>query len=82
MMRTQIELTEEQSALIKQAAAERHITVAEMIRQGLDFFLQRGVANTHDSQIQRAIAVAGRFRSGKTDVSTRHDDHLAEAYRP
>jgi predicted DNA-binding protein len=29
---------------------------------------------------RRAISVAGRFRSGISDISLKHDDHLAEIY--
>jgi hypothetical protein len=29
---------------------------------------------------KRAIAAAGRFRSGVTDLSTHHDEYLAEAF--
>ena len=31
--------------------------------------------------LQRAIDASGRFRSGTADGSTKHDDHLTEAYR-
>jgi hypothetical protein len=33
-----------------------------------------------EKRLKRAIAAAGRFRSGGTDLSKRHDDYLAEAY--
>jgi predicted enzyme related to lactoylglutathione lyase len=31
-------------------------------------------------RMRRAIALSGRFRSGKTDISTNHDEYLAEAF--
>ena len=36
MVRTQIQLTEEQARLVKQIAAERRVSMAEVIREGLD----------------------------------------------
>lgn len=33
---------------------------------------------SHARQVERALAVLGRHRSGLHDVATRHDDYLAE----
>ena len=81
MVRTQIQLTEQQAGLIRQVAAARHISMAEAIRQGIDQFLQHAVALDRDERVRRALAVAGRFRSGHSDTSASHDEALAEAYR-
>ena len=81
MIRTQIQLTDMQATLIKQAAAERHVSMAEVIRQVVDHFLRQCVAVKSSERVERAIAVAGRFHSGSSDGSVRHDDHLAEAFR-
>ena len=35
---------------------------------------------TRAERVSRAIALSGRFRSGKTDISVNHDKHLAEAF--
>jgi hypothetical protein len=40
MIRTQIQLTEEQARRLKAMAAERGTSVAELIRQGVDDLLQ------------------------------------------
>ena len=82
MVRTQIQLTEEQARLVKQIAAERHVSMAEVIREGLDRML-RSSANAvpHEDRVRRAIEVAGRYRSGAADGSTEHDRHLSEALR-
>jgi len=80
MVRTQVQLSEEQYALIKQIAAEQQVSMAEVIRQGVDHFLRHRVAVGREERITRAIEAAGRFGSGRPDVSARHDDHLAEAY--
>ena len=82
MIRTQIQLTEEQASRVKQIAAERHVSMAEVIREGLDQSLRSSAnAVSHEDRIRRAIEAAGRYRSGAADGSTEHDRHLAEAFR-
>ncbi|MEE9167002.1 MAG: ribbon-helix-helix protein, CopG family [Candidatus Neomarinimicrobiota bacterium] len=80
MIRTQIQLTDEQATTLKRLAAERHESVAELIRRGVEILLRSISSVGPDERRRRAIAVAGRFRSGRTDLSTQHDRHLAEAY--
>jgi predicted DNA-binding protein len=80
MIRTQIRLTDEQAWRLKALAAERSTSVAELIRQGVDDLLQRAAGPDMEEIRRRAIAVAGRFRSGRSDISTNHDEYLAEAY--
>ncbi len=82
MVRTQIQLTERQAALIRQVAAERHTSMAAAIRQGIDQFLQSEVTIDRQERVRRAMAASGRFRSGHTDTSVAHDEALAEAFRP
>jgi hypothetical protein len=81
MVRTQIQLTERQAALIRQVAAERNTSMAEAIRQGIDHFLQCVVTVDREERVRRAAAVSGRFRSGHQDTSEAHDEALAEAFR-
>ena len=38
-------------------------------------------AATDDERIERAISVAGQFRSGSGDGAAQHDLYLQEAYR-
>jgi len=80
MLRTQIQLTEDQSFLLKSLAAQRNISVSELIRQGIDFYLRSQKSLTLEERRANAVAAAGRYRSGKSDLSNRHDEHLAEAY--
>jgi hypothetical protein len=80
MVRTQIQLTEEQAAKLKKMAADRHVSLAELIRQGVEIVLRSGAVSEEEKR-ERAVAAAGRFRSGEHDVSSRHDEYLAEAYR-
>jgi len=80
MQRTQIQLTEEQSQALKELAAERRTSVAELIRQATEDLLRQSTTLSRAEMKRRALAAAGRFRSGQKDLSTRHDDHLAEIY--
>ena len=81
MIRTQVQLTEEQSISLKRLSAEKGKPVAELIRQGIDIVLQSADMVSREEQRKRAISVAGRFQSGVSDLSSKHDKHLAEAFK-
>lgn len=80
MIRTQIQLTEEQSRALKSLAAQRGVSVAELIRQSVDSFIRASVGLDEQERRRRAIGAVGKFRSGQADVAIHHDDYLAEAY--
>ena len=80
MVRTQIQLTEEQAKALKKLASSRHLSIAELIRQGVDAVLRSNVIVDAEEKRKRAIAIAGRFSSGKRDISKEHDKYLAEAF--
>ena len=83
MVRTQIQLTEEESAALKAAASRSGLSVAELIRQSVDRFLaEAGREGPQAAGRLAALQVVGRFRSGLSDVSARFDDYLDEAYLP
>ena len=80
MVRTQIQLTEEQSRTLKMLAAQRGESVAELIRQSVDNLTRSTSGIGLEERRRRAIAAAGQFHSGHTDLSVEHDRHLAEVY--
>ncbi len=80
MIRTQIQLTEEQVERLKKVAAKRHLSVAKLIRQAVDALIRSDVAIEDDERRRRAIAAAGQFRLGASDLSTAHDKYLSESY--
>ncbi len=80
MVRTQIQLTEEQANSLKRLANKLHISLAELVRQGVDTILRSSGETTGEERKRRAIAAAGRFRSGRQDLSTKHDMYLAKAF--
>jgi len=77
MVRTQIQLTESQARELKRLAAARGVSMAELIRQGVDAVLRSKPFPNAEDQRNKALALAGKFRSGKSDISKRHDDYLA-----
>lgn len=80
MVRTQIQLTEEQARRLKRAAAERGVSLAEIIRHAVDEELRRTSGPDREEIKRRALAIAGMFDSGTPDLVEKHDDYLAEAY--
>jgi len=80
MIRTQVQLTEAHMRLLKRLAAERGVSVAELIRQSVDLFARNAGVVDDQEQRRRALAIAGRFRSGQKDLAAEHDRYLDEAY--
>lgn len=78
MVRTQVQLDEAQHRALKEAAAERGVSVAALIRQGIELVLGE---SERKERIRRAMAVAGTGHSGLTDVAEEHDKYLAEDTR-
>ena len=80
MIRTQIQLTEAQVGKIKKAAIDQGISVAEVIRRAVENMVQSSAKMTIQERARRAAEIAGKFRSGKRNISGKHDKYLAEAY--
>lgn len=81
MVRTQIQLTEEQARTLKRLALSRHLSVAELIRQAVDSLIKSGTAIDIEERRKRALDIVGRFSSGKRDISREHDKYLSEAFK-
>lgn len=85
MVRTQIQLTEDQHRRLRRWAAERHMSMAEAIRRLVtDRLAAEGAGPTRAALVREAMAVAGAYRdpAGVTGVAKHHDAHLARAFRP
>ncbi len=77
MIRTQIQLTEEQAQALRRLAAERGVSIAELVRQAVD----RVLADRPEAALRaRLVASLGGFHSGRSDISEEHDRYLAEAF--
>ena len=79
MIRTQIQLTEEQARSLKRLAAARGRSMADLIREGVDLMLRSDRAEDRRERMSRASRAFGKFRSGKSDLSRKHDEYFAEA---
>jgi hypothetical protein len=77
MVRTQIQLTETQARRLKKIAMDTGASVAEVIRRAVDNMLQRIPKESSEERIRRALEIVGKFRSGRRDVSQKHDGYLA-----
>jgi len=78
MVRTQIQLTEEQARRVRKMAGELGISGAELIRRTLDEVLAKSPQDQR--RRMRALGIVGIARSGTGDLSSRHDDYLREVY--
>jgi len=81
MVRTQVQLTEDQARRIKAVARKKRVSQAEVIRGFVDRMLPLEEMPDDAEVRRRAIEAAGRIRSGKGDLASRHDEYSAEAYR-
>jgi hypothetical protein len=81
MIRTQIQLTEEQQEMLRGLSMETGRSMAELIREGIDRLGASNLRADRGERIERAVRLAGRFSSGRPDVSAEHDRHLAEAFK-
>lgn len=81
MVRTQIQLTEQQVRRLRAQAREHGVSLAEVIRR----CVEKGLAEEAPglgARYDRAARVVGRFSdvSGAHDISAEHDGYLDEAY--
>ena len=82
MVRTQIQLTEDQFAALRERAVAEGRSMADLVRTGVDSILRGGAGRAdREERRRRALAVIGRYRSAPRDLSRRHDDYLAKAFR-
>lgn len=79
MIRTQIQLTEEQSEGLRRLAAEAGVSMAELVRQAVDRLLRSGGAPDRREIVRRSLAAIGSFSSGDPDIAVDHDRHFVES---
>ena len=82
MVRTQVQLTAQQSIKLKELAVEYEVSTAELIRRAVDQFLSVADSAPISDEEQRRMALefAGKYPSGVTDLSENHDLYLTEIY--
>ena len=84
MVRTQIQLTENQHKSLKRWANRLGISLSEAVRRCVDDRLAKErIAVGRADRVREALAVVGKYADpdGRSCVAIDHDDHLDEAYR-
>ena len=78
VIRTQIQLTEEQMERLRRVSKARGVSIAAVIREAVDRSLD---VDDRKRRWELAMSVVGTGRDieGATDVSERHDEYYADA---
>ena len=79
MIRTQIQLTEEQAKALKKIASRQGKSVAELIRISVDEWIRSSSLIDPEEQRRKAIAAAGKLSGGPADLSAKHDQYFTES---
>jgi hypothetical protein len=79
MVRTQIQLTEEQAKKLRELSAAGRESVAALIRQAVDQFIVAGKPD-RSALYRRAESVVGKYKADSGDISIHHDRYLEEAF--
>ena len=79
MIRTQIQLTDEQNDLLRELSKTTREPIAALIRKAVDqFLLTRRPDRFY--LYRQAESVIGKYETGVADVSINHDKYLEEAF--
>ena len=78
MERTQISLTAAQARRLRRLARHRRTSMASLIRDAVDRVYPE--SEDREDAWERALRSVGRYRSGRSDVSTEHDRELGDAF--
>ena len=82
MLRTQVQLTEEQHRMLRAEAQRHSVSISEVVRRCIvRYFADNEVDRSE--LFARASALIGAFDDPEAadDLSTRHDAYLDEAYK-
>lgn len=80
MKRTQVRLTEAQASALKRQARLEERSMAYLVRESVAEYLARRHVVDRGELARRAMALAGRYRSGCRDLAENHDAHLDRAF--
>ena len=79
MVRTQIQLTNEQAQALKERSLASGESVASLIRRAVDQILITGKPD-RAALYRQAGAVIGKYEADSSDISVEHDRYLEEAF--
>ncbi len=74
MLRTQISLSAEQHAYLKELSRQTGASLSELVRRAIDELREKNV-----TPVRKALELVGSFEADRDDVSERHDDFFPEA---
>lgn len=80
MVRTQIQITDEQAIILKHLAATEGVSMAMLIRHSIDQYVQQRGDGSLAARKQRALAIVGKYASQNSDVGQEHDRYLTALY--
>lgn len=79
MVRTHVQLAEEQLAALREIANKQGVSVSHLVREGVELLLQQRRGPSREELVRRSLEAVGLFRSGTGDLSAKHDECFAEA---
>ncbi|MFP4668760.1 MAG: CopG family transcriptional regulator [Desulfobacterales bacterium] len=79
MIRTQIQLNEEQARRLKELSVSGNESVASLIRTAIDKYLATAEPG-RAALYRQALSVAGKYEAPESDISVEHDRYLDEAF--
>jgi hypothetical protein len=79
MMSTTIEISEDEAEVWSRLAQTRGISLEELVRQSITFFLDHTESATPYERGLQSLLVLGKYSSGSRDTAGRHDDYLDQA---
>jgi hypothetical protein len=77
VVRTIVQLTEEQAKRLHERAKTQRVSISELVRQSVDALLAKP---TDEEEIRRRAMEAVGFVRDAPDLSVNHDKYLAEVY--
>ena len=83
MVRTQVQLTEEQHKRLKRWAQARGISLAEAVRRCVaERLASEAPEGGRADRVREALAVVGKYAdpAGPSRVARDHDEHLEDAF--
>ena len=81
MTRTQVQFTDEQLEVLRRISAAEGRSMADLVREGVELLIHSRIARRNPKELrERAMAAAGKFRSGLKDLAVNHDKYLAEDF--
>lgn len=83
MVRTQIQLPEDQYRRLRRWARRLGVSLSEAVRRCVsDRLAVEEVAPSREERIREALAICGKYAdpAGPSRVAREHDRHLAKAY--